>query len=95
MFHCFFFVVKRLIDMCHERDGLDKCVRVSLKILDPGIQDVVSLTPSSEGEDTKDKDVKGEIPAGAAAPGECFILSYFLYFFGCNIVVLITTRPRC
>ena len=62
-------------------ESLDKCVHVSLKILDPGIQDVASLTPSSEGEDTQDKDVKGEIPAGAAAPGECFILSYFLYFF--------------
>ena len=58
-------------------------VHVSLKTLDPGIQDVPSLTPSSEGEDTQDKDVKGEIPAGAGALGECFILSYFLYFFGC------------
>ena len=45
------------------------------------MQDVASLTPSSEREDTQDKDVKGEIPAGAAAPGECFILSYFLYFW--------------
>ena len=90
-----FFVGKRLIDTCHKRDSLDKCVHVSLKILDPGIQDVASLTPSSEGEDTQDKDVKGEIPAGAAGPGECFILSYFLYFFGCKIVVLITIRPRC
>ena len=59
-----------------------------MKILDPGIQDVASLTPSSEGEDTKDKGPKGEIPAGAASPGECFLLSYFF-------VVLITTRPRC
>ena len=67
--------------MCHKRDSLDKCVHVSLKILDPGIQDVASLTPSSEGEDTQDKNVKGEIPAGAAAPGECAILSYFLFFF--------------
>ena len=50
----------------------------SLKILDPGIQDVVSLIPSSEGEDTQDKDAKGEIPAGAAEPGQCFILLYFL-----------------
>ena len=49
----------------------------SLKILDAGIQDVASLIPSSEGEDTQDKDVKGEIPAGAAVPGECFVLPYF------------------
>ena len=45
-----------------------------MKLLDPGIQDVASLTPSSVGEDMKDKDVKGKIPAGTAAPGECFIL---------------------
>ena len=89
------FVEKLLIDKCHKRDSLDKCVHVSLKILGPGTQDVASPTPSSEGEDTQDKDVKGEIPAGAAAPGECFILSYFLYFWGCIIVVLITTRQRC
>ena len=75
--------------MCHKRDSLDiKCVRVSLKILDPGIQDVASLTPSSEGENTLDVDVKGEIPARAAALGECFIVSYFF-------VVLIAARPRC
>ena len=67
--------------MCHKRDSLDKCVYVSLKILDPGIQDVASLTPSSEGEDTQDKDVKGELPASKAAPGECAILSYFFLFF--------------
>ena len=74
--------------MCHKRDSLDKCFHVSLKILDPGIQDVASLTPSSEGEDTQDRDVKGDISVGAAAPGECLILSYFLYFFhACSIVV--------
>ena len=95
MYFIAFFVGKLLIDMCHERDGLDKCVHVPLKILDPGMQDVASLTPSSEGEDTQDKDVKGEIPAGTAAPGECFIWSYFLYLFGCKIVVIITTRRRC
>ena len=70
------------------QDSLDiKCVHVCLKILDPGIQDVASLTPSSVGEDTQDMVV---MPAAAAAsaPGECFILSYFF-------VVLITTRPRC
>ena len=66
--------------MCHKRDSLDKCVYVSLKILDPGIQDVASLTPSSEGEDTQDKDVKRELPA-SKAPGECAILSYFFLFF--------------
>ena len=87
--------LRLLLKRCHKRDSLDKCVHVSLKILGPGTQDVASLTPSSEGEDTQDKDVKGEIPAGAAAPGECFILSYFLYFWGCIIVVLITTRQRC
>ena len=42
-------------------------------VLDPAIQDVASRTPSSEGEDTKDKGVKGKIPAGTAAPIECFI----------------------
>ena len=67
--------------MCHKRDSLDKCVYVSLKILDPGIQDVASLTPSSEGEDTQDKDVKRELPASKAAPGECTILSCFFLFF--------------
>ena len=84
------FVGRRLINGRDSReDSLDiKCVHVSLKILDPGLQDVASLTPSSEGEDMKDEDGKGEIPAGAAAPGECAILSYFF-------VVLITTRPRC
>ena len=81
------FVGRRLINMW-EGQPISKCIHVSLKILDPGIQDVASLTPSSEGEDTKDKDVKGKIPAGTAAPGGCFILSYFF-------VVLITTRPRC
>ena len=50
--------------MCHKRDSLDKCVHVSLKILDPGIQ-VVAVIPSLEGGDTQDKDMKGEIPAGA------------------------------
>ena len=95
MYFIAFFVGKRLIDMCHKRDSLDKCVNVSLKILDPGIQDVASVIPSLEEGDTQDKDMKGEIPAVAAASGECFILSYFLYLFGCKIVVLITTRPRC
>ena len=52
-------------------------------ILDPGIQDVASLTPALEGEDTKDKDVKGELPAGASAPGECAILSNFSLTFSC------------
>ena len=72
--------------MRHKRDSLDEYVHVSLKILDPGIQDVASLTPSSEGEDTQDKDVKGELPASKAALGECAILSYFflfLFFFSC------------
>ena len=32
--------------------------------------DVASLTPSSEGENTQDKDLKGEISAGTGAPGE-------------------------
>ena len=81
--------------MCHERDSLDQCVHVSLKFLCPGIQDVASLTPLSEGEDTQDKDVKGEIPAGTAALGECAILSYFLFFHACNIVVLTMARPKC
>ena len=57
------FVGRRLINMCHKRDSLDKCVVISLKILDPGKEDVASLTPST------------------AAPGECAILSYFLFFF--------------
>ena len=57
-----FFVGNLLIEMYHKRDSLDiKCVHVSLKILDPGIQDVASLRPSSKGEDTQDKDVKGKI----------------------------------
>ena len=91
--------------MCHKRDSLDKCVYVSLKILDPGIQDVASLTPSSEGEDTQDKDVKGELPAASkAAPGECAILSYFFLFFffffffffnAFNLVVLTIALPKC
>lgn len=81
--------------MCHKRNSLDKCVYVSLKILRPGIQDVASLTPSSEGEDTQDTDGKGETSAGAAAPGECEILSYFLFFHACNIVVLTIPRPKC
>ena len=74
--------------MCHKRDSLDQCVYVSLKILCPGIQDVASLTPSSEGEDTQDKVVKSEISAGTAALGECAILLYFLFFHACDIVVL-------
>ena len=41
------FVGRRLINMCHKRDSLDKCVVVSLKTLDPGIQDVASLAPST------------------------------------------------
>ena len=69
--------------MCHKRDSLDKCFHVSLKMLDPGIQDVAFLTPLSEGEDTRDKDVKAEIPAGAAAPGECAILSYSSLIVSC------------
>ena len=73
-------VGRRLINVCHKRDSLDQRVHVSLKFLCPGIQDVPSLTPLSEGEDTQDKDVKGEIPAGTAALGECAILSYFLFF---------------
>ena len=89
--------------MCHKRDSLDKCVYVSLKILDPGIQDVASLTPLSEGEDTQDKDVKGELPASKAAPGECAILSYFFLFFSFlffffhafNLVVLTIALPKC
>ena len=48
--------------MCHKRDSLDKCVVISLKILDPGKEDVASLTPFT------------------AAPGECAILSYLLFF---------------
>ena len=95
MYFIAFLVGKRLIDMCHKRDSLDKCVHVSLKILDPGIQDVASVIPSLDEGNTQDKDMKGEIPADAAASGECFILSYFLYLFACNIVVLITIRPRC
>ena len=63
--------------MCHNRDSLDKCVLVSLKILDPGKKDVAALTPSSKGEDMKDKDVKDETPASAAAPGECTIFFVF------------------
>lgn len=81
--------------MSHKWDSLDNCFHVSLKILDPGIQDVASLTLSLEGEDTKDKDVKGEISAGSTAPGERTILLYFLFFHAGNIVVLIITRPRC
>ena len=57
------FVGRRLINMCHKRDSLDKCVVISLKILDPGKEDVTSLKPST------------------ATPGECAILSYFLFFF--------------
>ena len=57
--------------MCHKTDSLDKCVHVSLKILDLGILDVASLTASSEGENTQDEDVMGEISTGAATPGEC------------------------
>ena len=87
------FVGKRLIDMRLKKDSLDKCVHVSLKIRDPGIQDV-AIIPSLEGGDTQDKDLKGEIPAGAAASGECFILSYFLYRFGCNIVVLTNNSSK-
>ena len=48
-----------------------------MKILDPGKKDVAALMPSSKGEDMKDKDVKDETPAGAAAPGECTI--FFLF----------------
>ena len=81
--------------MCHKRDSLDKCVYVSLKILRPGIQDVASLTPSLEGMETQDTDGKGEISASAAAPGECAILSYFLFFHACNLVVLTIPRPKC
>ena len=84
-----------MINTCHKRDSLDKCFYVSLKILGPGIQDSASLTPSSEGEDTQDKDVKGEISAGTAALGECAILSYILFFHACNIVALTMARPRC
>ena len=76
-------VGRRLINMCHKRDSLDKSVHVSLKILDRGIQVVAALTRSSEGEDTQmHKDVGGEILAGAAAPGECAIcrISYFFLF---------------
>ena len=61
--------------MCHKWDSLDNCFHVSLKILDPGIQDVTSLKLSLEGEDANDKDVKGEIFAGSTAPGERAILS--------------------
>ena len=88
-------VGRHLINICHKRDSLDICVHVSLKILCPGVQDVASLMPSSEGEDTQDKDVKGEIFADTAAPGECAILSYFLFFHACNIVVLTMARPKC
>ena len=66
--------------MCHKWDSLDNCFHVSLKILDPGIQDVAFLTLSLEGEDTNDKDVKGEISAGSTAPGERVILSNLLFF---------------
>ena len=69
------FIGRRLVNMCHKRDSLDNCFHVSLKILDPGIQDVASLTLSLEGEDTHDKDVKGEISAGPTAPGERAIFS--------------------
>ena len=73
-------VGRRLINMCHKRDSLDKCVHVSMKILDRGIQVVAAPTPSSEGDDTQmHKDVGGEILAGAAAPGECAICRIFSY----------------
>ena len=43
--------------------------------------DVASLTPSSEGENTQDEDLKGEISAGTAGPGEIVPRRlYFLYF---------------
>lgn len=74
MYFIVLFVGRRLINVWEGQPILKLCVHVSLKILDPGTQNVASLTPSSEGEDTKDKDVKGKIPAGTAAPGECFIL---------------------
>ena len=41
------FVRSRLVNMCHKRDSLDKCVVISLKIPDPGKEDVASLTPST------------------------------------------------
>ena len=67
--------------MCHKRDSLDKCVHVSLKILDLGRKiDVASLTLSSEGENTQDKDVKREISAGAAAHVECAEETLFSLF---------------
>lgn len=77
------FIGRCLVNMCHKWDGLNNCFHVSLKILDPGIQHVACQTLSSEGEDTKDEDVKGEIPTGAATPGErqfCRI-SFFFFFF--------------
>ena len=40
-----------------------------MKILDPGIQDVASVIPSLDEGNTQDKDMKGEIPADAAASG--------------------------
>ena len=67
--------------MCHKTDSLDKCVHVSLKILDLGILDVASLTASSEGENTQDEDVMGEISAGAATPGECAEETLFSLFY--------------
>ena len=41
------FVGRRLINMCDKRDSLDKYVVISLKILDPGKEDVAPLTPST------------------------------------------------
>ena len=41
------FVGRRLINMCDKRDSLDTCVVISLKILDPGKEDVAPLTPST------------------------------------------------
>ena len=76
-------VGRRLINMCHKRDSLDKCIHVSLKILDRGKQVGAALTPSSDREDTQmHKDVGGEMLGDVAATGECAIcrISYFFLF---------------
>ena len=68
--------------MCHKRDSLDKCVQVSLKILHLGKKiDIASLTLSSEGENTQDKDLKGKISAVTAAPDECAKETLFSLFY--------------